>query len=885
MPASAPDIDTELAAEQAHLAQSRAQLARMRERTASMDSAAAGDWVSREYLESTFALRMKQLADDPTIPLFFGRVDYSDGEDFHIGRRHISDPTGEPMVIDWRAPVSLPFYRASRTEPMGVGLRRRYGFQQGRLTAYEDEDLAAGEVEEHSAILEAEIERPRVGPMRDIVATIQPEQDVIVRSDLSRTICVQGAPGTGKTAVGLHRAAYLLYAHREQLTRQGVLVVGPNASFLRYIRDVLPALGEIDASQTTIEELVAKTLTGPQPKSAIRGQDPADVATLKSDARMAAVLERALWAHLITPTEGLVVPRGARRWRVAAYEAEELVESLRSRGVRYGAARAMLPQSLAHRILVKMELAGDSPDDRVQDAVARSKPVKDYAKELWPAVDPARLLWRLLAEPVFLAAAADGILEPEEQAALLWTKPPRSPGATRWSLPDAVLLDEAADLVERTPSLAHIVVDEAQDLSPMMLRAPGPSVLDRLAHRARRPGPGHHALGDPDLGRGAHAPRQAGRPRRGADPRLPGARRRDRVRRAAAAGDRARADPADLGATSARRPVPRHRARGSRRRGADPSAGPDSPGGLDRTDRAGRPDPRPGPGADRCRDRARAARRRGDGRDRVRAAPRPGAGIACEGARVRPRRPGRAGRDRGRRAGPGDRAEAALRLPDSRGHVPGRPAQIATSGGARCLNGAVDLGDRWPLAGCDGLRDELVSAYAAPTRGYHDTRHLTEVLDRLDELSAAGVAYDEVTVRLAAWFHDCVYDGQPWAEERSAVWAERALPGAGLEADAVAEVARLVRLTETHRPADRDVAGCVLSDADLAILAAPEDRYAEFVAAVRREYSHVPDAAFREGRADILRDLLAKPHLFHTAYAREHWEEAARANVHRELSR
>ena len=136
--------DTELAEEQAHLAESRAQLARMRDRTASMDSAAAGDWVSREYLESTFALRMKQLADDPTIPLFFGRVDYRDGEDFHIGRRHISDPSGDPMVIDWRAPVSLPFYRASRTEPMGVGLRRRYGFQQGRLTAFEDEDLAAG---------------------------------------------------------------------------------------------------------------------------------------------------------------------------------------------------------------------------------------------------------------------------------------------------------------------------------------------------------------------------------------------------------------------------------------------------------------------------------------------------------------------------------------------------------------------------------------------------------------------------------------------------------------------------------------------------------------------------------------------------------------------
>ena len=203
----------------------------------------------------------------------------------------------------------------------------------------------------------------------------------------------------------------------------------------------------------------------------MRGEDSAAVATLKGDARLAEVLRRALWSHVQTPTEGLVVPRGARRWRVAAYEAEELVASLRTRGVRYGAARAMVPQSLAHRVLVKMEIAGDSPDDRVQDAVARSKPVKEYANQLWPAVLPARLVWRLLADASFLAAAADGILDPDEQALLRWPKPPRSPGTARWSLADAVLLDEAADLVERTPSLAHIVADEAQDLSPMMLRS------------------------------------------------------------------------------------------------------------------------------------------------------------------------------------------------------------------------------------------------------------------------------------------------------------------------------------------------------------------------------------------------------------------------------
>jgi len=475
-PASQELATQELATEQRHLAESREQLARMRARTAALDASAGGDWVSREYLQSTFALRMQQLADDPTVPLFFGRLDYAGGdpagETFHIGRRHVSDPDGEPMVIDWRAPVSLPFYRATRAEPMGVARRRRFGFQHGALTSFEDEDLtAAGPGEQYSAILEQEIERPRVGPMRDIVATIQPEQDVIVRSDLSRSVCVQGAPGTGKTAVGLHRAAYLLFAHREQLTRQGVLVVGPNASFLRYIRDVLPALGEVAATQSTIAELVERSLRELNPKWAIRADEPAEVATLKGDARMAEVLARALWSHVRVPTEGLVVPRGSRRWRVATYEAEELVASLRARGVRYGAARAMVPQALAHRILVRMELAGDSPDDRVQNAVARSRPVKDYAAAMWPAVDPARLVWRLLSDPEALERAAEGILTSEEQARLRWAKPPKSPASARWSLADAVLVDEAADLVERTGSVGHIVVDEAQDLSPMMLRA------------------------------------------------------------------------------------------------------------------------------------------------------------------------------------------------------------------------------------------------------------------------------------------------------------------------------------------------------------------------------------------------------------------------------
>jgi hypothetical protein len=133
----------------------------------------------------------------------------------------------------------------------------------------------------------------------------------------------------------------------------------------------------------------------------------------------------------------------------------------------------MLPQRLAHAILVKMELAGDSPDDRVQDAVARSRPVKQYVDQLWPAVDPARLVLRLLGDREFLAASADGLLSEEEQERLSWAKPPKGPGSARWTLADAVLIDEAADLVERTASVGHVVADEAQDLSPMMLRAIG----------------------------------------------------------------------------------------------------------------------------------------------------------------------------------------------------------------------------------------------------------------------------------------------------------------------------------------------------------------------------------------------------------------------------
>ncbi|HTF41179.1 MAG TPA: ATP-binding domain-containing protein [Propionibacteriaceae bacterium] len=471
MPEPAGDV---LTRERIHLSESRAALQRMRRHAASLE-AFGGDHVSTEHLKQALYRRMKALEDDPTVPLFFGRLDYDaslgaeQDERLYVGRRHVTgEAGGEPLVIDWRAGMSRPFYQARPGQPMGVRLRRRFGFSHGQLTAYEEEDLTETALPAYSDIMESEIERPRTGPMRDIVATIQPEQDSIVRAGLDHSLCVQGAPGTGKTAIGLHRAAYLLYAFREQLARSGVLVVGPNDSFLSYIADVLPALGEIDVAQTTLTSLVSQAN-----RVVVRGFDSVPAALIKGDARMAEVLHRAVWSHLGTASAPLVVPRGAYQWRVGAYLTAEVVEELRQRGVRYEAGRAMLPQRLAHQVLLRMEAGGDSPDDRVQDAVARSKPVRAYADAIWPALDAVKLIMKLLTDAEFLAAAADDILSTEEQQLIMIERPPRSIAAARWSLADVILIDEVADLLQRTPSRGHVIIDEAQDLSPMMLRAVG----------------------------------------------------------------------------------------------------------------------------------------------------------------------------------------------------------------------------------------------------------------------------------------------------------------------------------------------------------------------------------------------------------------------------
>jgi DNA helicase IV len=461
--------------EQAHLAASRAALRRMRERTEALfatGDTVAGDGYSAEALGITLARRVAELADHPDTPLFFGRLDHAvdsahPGQTYHIGRRHVVDDSGDPMVLDWRAPVSRAFYQASAAQPMGVARRRRFGYSGGDLTSFEDERLSAGEeLGTASRILTEEIERPRVGPMRDIVATIQPEQDELVRASLEESICVQGAPGTGKTAVGLHRAAYLLYTYPDRLRVAGVLVVGPSRAFLSYIAAVLPALGEVDVTQVTIDDLVSHV--------PVRAEDPPRTAALKHDIRMAEVVRRALYAQLAEPTEPLVVPDGGTRWRVPADAVRRIVAevcgAVTGDGLPYLTGRERLAARLVALLQRMAEARGESPGEAWQRRMARSRPVKTLLDQVWPVVRADALVARLFSDPDLLSTASDDVLTDSEQALLRWDRP-RGAKTARWTAADAVLVDEALGLLERVGGFGHVVVDEAQDLSPMQCRA------------------------------------------------------------------------------------------------------------------------------------------------------------------------------------------------------------------------------------------------------------------------------------------------------------------------------------------------------------------------------------------------------------------------------
>ncbi|WP_128432231.1 HelD family protein [Streptomyces cyaneus] len=488
--------------ERAHHDRCRAALAAMVD--GAQEQVVVGEDVSAsgadaEVLGYQLRSQAKELRELPAGPLFFGRLDFGEegehgGQSYRVGRLRITEhPAAPPLVVDWRAPVSRAFYQASARDPQGVAVRRRFGWAPGSrgdsadLTGLEDEHLDRGE-SRVSDIVAREIERPRVGPMRDIAATIQPEQDELVRGDLALSVCVQGAPGTGKTAVGLHRAAYLLYTHPQRIRRGGLLILGPNRTFLSYISEVLPALGETGVRQSTLRDEIAR--------HPITGADDRRAEVVKHDVRMAQVLRRALYARVSTGTgtgaeagggagagtgagtgtgsgrgNSLVLAEGSYRWRVSAGELERIVAGVRAEEPPYAVGRERVRTRVVRCIRDQAERRSGVRSNAWVQKVSRSRPVGTYVDAVWPRVRPEEVVAELLIDPGALAATADGLLDAEEQKALLWAKPPRSWKSARWSAADLVLLDEVAGLIEHPQGYGHLVVDEAQDLSPMECRA------------------------------------------------------------------------------------------------------------------------------------------------------------------------------------------------------------------------------------------------------------------------------------------------------------------------------------------------------------------------------------------------------------------------------
>ncbi|MHC3469080.1 HelD family protein [Streptomyces sp. 7R007] len=465
--------------ERAHHDRCRAALAGMvdgAEEQVVVGENASASGADAEVLGYELRSRARHMRELPEGPLFFGRLDHAEGagehagQSYHIGRLRISEqPTVPPLVVDWRAPVSRAFYQASARDPQGVANRRRFGWAPGSkgdsadLTGFEDEHLGRGE-SRVSDIVAREIERPRVGPMRDIAATIQPEQDDLVRGDLGLSVCVQGAPGTGKTAVGLHRAAYLLYTHPQRIRRGGLLILGPNRTFLSYIGEVLPALGETGVRQSTLHEEIAH--------HPVTGTDSERTAVLKHDVRMAEVLRRALYARVTTDgLEPLAVTDGSYRWRVGVGELVRIVEGVRAEQPPYGVGRERVRMRAVRCVQEQAERrAGPQPASWVQ-RVSRARAVSAYVDAVWPRVRAEEVVAQLLSSKEELAAACVGLYDADEQLALLWDRPPRSWKSARWSAADVVLLDEVAGVVEHPEGYGHVVVDEAQDLSPMECRA------------------------------------------------------------------------------------------------------------------------------------------------------------------------------------------------------------------------------------------------------------------------------------------------------------------------------------------------------------------------------------------------------------------------------
>jgi DNA helicase IV len=404
-------------------------------------------------------------------PLCFGRIDTEEAERWYVGRRHVEEADNKPVVIDWRAPVAAPYYRATAVDPCGLTFRRRFSVTGNRIEAIFDEDLSDPESAPASGIpdpLLAELDRSRSGQMSDIVATIAAEQDVIIRAPLSKLLVVQGGPGTGKTAVGLHRAAFLLYQHRLRFLESNVLVLGPNPLFLRYIADVLPSLGETSVRQTTLPGLLAA-------KYRLRAEEPPEVAELKGRAVMAQVIDQAIRTRISAPADGVVVRTGVAVVRFEQADLESMMKTILNRPVPVNDGREVFRRMVmadAWRRYAGRADVDPGYEPTFSAGVRASVDFKKAIDRMWPRLGAATVVNGLYTSAVRLKAAADGLLSADEQK-LLARKGAR--GADEpWTSADLALLDECEARCDGVPhTYGHVIVDEAQDLSPMALRMIG----------------------------------------------------------------------------------------------------------------------------------------------------------------------------------------------------------------------------------------------------------------------------------------------------------------------------------------------------------------------------------------------------------------------------
>ena len=455
----------------------------------------------RDVFDETLVNRLTQL-DLGDAALVFGRIDRladpmiespDSFESFHIGRLAVADRFREPIVVDWRAPVAEPFYRATGRDTMGLARRRHFAVHGKQLLGIEDElfgegHLGVGDEEVldsdsrtrqpgaglrgYSTLL-AVLERGRTGQLGDIVATIQGEQDEIIRSPQAGVLVVQGGPGTGKTVVALHRAANLLYTHRFPLEDQGVLVIGPNRVFLRYIERVLPSLGEAGVEQVVLGDLVHDVTFG--------GVDSQLAARTKGDLRMSLVVDKAVTDRERPLREDLVIGFRTAYLRLTVNESLRIVKAAQRRFRRHNAARKWV-EGEVWSAMANTWRDGELTAAQVREGVRAMPEVRQALERMWPVLTPPELLHDLYGSKALLKLAASKHLTEREYLSLYRPRV-EDIETLRWSDSDIALLDEARSYLGARPvkggnqdeadeirTYGHIVIDEVQDLTPMQLR-------------------------------------------------------------------------------------------------------------------------------------------------------------------------------------------------------------------------------------------------------------------------------------------------------------------------------------------------------------------------------------------------------------------------------